>query len=333
VAKNVVVVGAGVVGLAAAFEMSRAGDTVTVLTADLPGSRQSIGLTRIFRLAHADGPLTDAAASSLELWEEWERLAGEPLLDRVGLLLTGDMSERDAHLKRYGGLERVAGRPHPLGVAHDVWWREPTGGASRAESTIRFLRSDLDVVLGEATSVDRRGVTLSSGDRVEADSVVVCAGPDTYSLLAVPEPPRKRSVRFSFPVREPLDLAAPCWIQRDDRLCEPFYAVMDGPDHYSVGLSEARSTELSEPEHIRDAHRRTLDVVKRALPGVRPIAERVISCEYSLHANAAEGSPSQEGWDLFEHDGVLGLTGPSLFKFAPFLGRLVVRHLDLLASA
>ena len=59
-----------------------------MLSADVPGSRQSTGLSRIFRLSHADADLTDAAAESLRLWEEWERLAGEPLLDRVGLLLT-----------------------------------------------------------------------------------------------------------------------------------------------------------------------------------------------------------------------------------------------------
>ena len=69
---EVVVVGAGVVGLAAAHELARAGHRATVVSADVPGSLQSRGLTRIFRLAHADGGLTDAAATSLGLWAEWE---------------------------------------------------------------------------------------------------------------------------------------------------------------------------------------------------------------------------------------------------------------------
>ncbi len=72
---EVIVVGAGVVGLAAAHELARAGHRVTVVSADVPGSRQSCGLTRIFRLAHADGALTDAAAASLGLWAEWEARA------------------------------------------------------------------------------------------------------------------------------------------------------------------------------------------------------------------------------------------------------------------
>ena len=33
----------------------------------------------------------------------------------------------------------------------------------------------------------------------------MCAGPDTYGLLGVPEPERMRSVRFSFALREPAD--------------------------------------------------------------------------------------------------------------------------------
>jgi sarcosine oxidase len=90
-----------------------------VLSAAVPGSGQSAGLSRIFRLAHADGPLTEAAARSLVLWEEWESLAGGVLLDRTGLLLTGDMSEREPHLRRFGGLEELSGAPHPLAVAHD----------------------------------------------------------------------------------------------------------------------------------------------------------------------------------------------------------------------
>jgi glycine/D-amino acid oxidase-like deaminating enzyme len=328
VASDVIVVGAGAVGLAAGFELSRAGYRVTVLSADMPGSRQSAGLSRIFRLSHADGMLTDAAARSLELWERWEQLAAEPLTDRVGLLLTGDMCDREVHLQRYGGLEHVSGARHPLAVARDQWYFESTGAVIRAEDTVRFLQSGLALVLGEAASVDSRGVTLTGGGRMDAERVVVCAGPETYRLLGLTEPERMRSVRFSFALREPLEFPAPCWIHRDQRLCEPFYAVMDGPDHYSVGLSEAASANIPAAEHIRDAHGRILDIVARVLPGVEPVAERVIACEFPLGPEGPHGSLAHDGWDMRQHNGVLGVTGPSLFKFAPLLGRLVVEQLD-----
>jgi sarcosine oxidase len=327
VVRDVLVVGAGVVGLAAAFELSRAGHRVRVLSADVPGARQSAGLSRIFRLSHADGTLTDAAVRSLELWEAWERLAGERLLDRVGLLLTGDMSDRDVHLRAYGGLRRLSGAAHPLAVAREEWSYEPTGAAIHAEDTVRLLQAGLDLELGEAASVDGRGVTLVGGGRIDAERVVVCAGPDTYRLLGLAEPPRMRSVRFSFALREGVESPAPCWIHRDDTLCEPFYAVMDGPDHYSVGLSDAASAEVPEAAHVRDAYRRILEIVARALPGVQPVAERVIACEFSARGDAARGAPAHDGWDMRAQSGALGVTGPSLFKFAPLLGRLVVEQL------
>lgn len=320
---DVVVVGAGVVGLASAYELSRAGYRVKVLSADVPGGRQSAGLSRIFRLAHADGELTDAAAQALGLWEEWESAAGAELLDRVGLLLTGDMSDREPHLRRHGGLQERSGAVHPLAVSHTRWLYERSGAAIRAEATIRFLQTELDVTLAEIGAVQRRGVTLSDGAHVAADQVVVCAGPETYRLMGLGEAGRLRSVRFSFALREPTDVPAPCWIQRDERLSEPFYAVPDGSDHYSVGLSQGAPVDVPEAVQIRDAHRRTVDIVRRVLPGVVPIAERLISCEYPTNPRGNGSALAHDGWDLQVHHGAIGITGPSLFKFAPFLGRIV----------
>jgi glycine/D-amino acid oxidase-like deaminating enzyme len=203
------------------------------------------------------------------------------------------------------------------------WAFEATGACTQAEATISFLQQGLDVVLGEVVSVERGRVTLAGGERIEGDRVVVCAGPDTYRLLGIDEPERLRSVRLSFALREPIDTAAPCWIQRDPELSEPFYAVMDGPDHYSVGLSEAQPAAMPEAEHVRSAHGRIVEIVGRLLPGLTPIAERVIACEFSLNPRAPRPALAHDGWDLREHDGVIGLAGPSLFKFAPLLGRLV----------
>ena len=328
---EVIVVGAGVVGLAAAHELAHAGHRVTVVSADVPGSRQSCGLTRIFRLAHADGVLTDAAAASLALWAEWEARAGRPLLDRVGLLLTGDMTDRESHLDRHGGVQRGSGPRHPLAVSLREWLFEPTGAVIRAEDTVRFLQDGLDLVLGEVVRADARGVTLAGGERLDAERVIVCAGPDTCRLLDLPEPERMRSVRFSFALREPLPAPAPCWINRDDGLCEPFYAVMDGPDHYSIGLSGGEPAGLAEAEHVRRAHPRIVSIAQRVFPGLHPVAERVIACEFPLRLRAAEPALAHDGWDLITHEGLVGLTGPALFKFAPSLGRLVVSYLDQVA--
>jgi hypothetical protein len=67
-------------------------------------------------------------------------------------------------------------------------------------------------------------------------------------------------------------------------------------------------------------------------PGLRPIAERAIACEFPLRTQAASQALAHDGWDVVEGDGVLGLTGPALFKFAPMLGRLLTRRLDRVAG-
>ena len=51
---DAIVVGAGVCGLAAAYELARRDRRVLVLEAEAVGAGQSAGLARIFRIAHAD---------------------------------------------------------------------------------------------------------------------------------------------------------------------------------------------------------------------------------------------------------------------------------------
>ena len=169
---------------------------------------------------------------------------------------------------------------------------------------------------------------------MDAERVIVCAGPTPIGLLGVPEPER---MRYSPASRLPsagapgADVPVPCWINRDERLCEPFYAVMDGPDHYSIGLSGGEPARLAEAEHVRRAHPRIVSIAERVFPGLRPVAERVVACEFPLRLAAPDPALAHDGWDLIEHDGVLGLTGPALFKFAPLLGQLVARRLARVA--
>ncbi len=99
---------------------------------------------------------------------------------------------------------------------------------------------------------------------------------------------------------------------------------MDGPDHYSVGLSQAAAVDVPEAMHVREAHQRILDIVRRVLPGLVPVAERAIACEYTTCPEGAHGPLVHDGWDVQERNGLLGVTGPSLFKFAPLLGREVL---------
>ena len=102
---------------------------------------------------------------------------------------------------------------------------------------------------------------------------------------------------------------------------------MDGPDHYSIGLSGGEPR-TGRGRACAPAHPRIVSIAKRVFPGLQPVPERVIACEFPLRSRALEPARAHDGWDLIEHDGVLGLTGPALFKFAPLLGQLAARRLD-----
>jgi len=85
---NVSVVGAGVMGLAAARAIAQRGHDVTVYEQfDLHHNRgSSHGASRIFRLSYTDEYWIRLAQRAYELWRELEREAGRELLALHGLL-------------------------------------------------------------------------------------------------------------------------------------------------------------------------------------------------------------------------------------------------------
>src|SRR6266566_2755568 len=85
---DVVVVGGGVMGLAAAWALRRAGREVLVLEQFRIGHTHgsSHGAGRIFRLAYDEPEWVRLAQEALGLWRELERESGEALLELTGLV-------------------------------------------------------------------------------------------------------------------------------------------------------------------------------------------------------------------------------------------------------
>jgi sarcosine oxidase len=196
---DVVVVGAGISGLAAAYELQRRGARVTVFDAEDVGAGQSAGLARIFRIAHTDPRLCALALEARERWRAWEaELGAGRLLGEEGLVLAGGadvLAGREARTpvetpaNRVEGWEaamRAAGAPvEPLSpdeirarlpfltYAWEAGICDPLAGSLR-------IRRALDAL---AARVDVRRETVTDVHAIEADAVLVCAGLGTQALV------------------------------------------------------------------------------------------------------------------------------------------------------
>jgi sarcosine oxidase len=219
-AVDVVVVGAGVMGCAAARAIARSGRDVLLLEQFEIGHRRgsSHGASRIFRYSYHDAAFVAMAMESLELWRELEAESGSPLLTTLGGLDLGPTLEAhvtalEAHGARFEMLSgREAARRFPafsFPPDEDVLY-QPDAGIVAAERAVRaFLASARasGARLEERARVRRLRVNsdrveLDLGGRaVEATVVVVTAGAWARGLLAgagidLPTRPSRETVAY-----------------------------------------------------------------------------------------------------------------------------------------
>jgi glycine/D-amino acid oxidase-like deaminating enzyme len=228
---RVIVVGAGIVGLSAAWALERAGhEPVLLERGPIPNPMAaSHDRHRLIRLAHSAGDgrnliIHDAYAAWDRLWAD----LGRSHYAETGMLLTA-RDPSDWAVACRAGFDRT-------GTPHEIWDREhlarrcpflalterdwglytARGGALFADRIVHDLAALLErrgVALrpgAEVAGVDqgRAAVTLAGGERLGADAVIVAAGGWTGKLLPALAPrlePRRAVVFYLLP---PADLAA-----------------------------------------------------------------------------------------------------------------------------
>ena len=315
---DVVVVGAGVVGLAAARELTRAGrDVVVCEQFELGHARgSSHGGSRIIRLSYPDPRWVRLAQESYPLWRELEAECGHALLELRGTLDLGDWEPNRAALAACGIASEVleAGeieRRFPIRVepgSRGLF--QADGGIVRADAAVAALAEGVEVRERhrvDAVAEDGNGVSAGG---LRARVAVVTAGAWAPRLADVDATPTVETVSY-FSGGEPV----PSVIDTTTG-ASAGYALASPDGTLKAGLHQSgRPADPDAPAAPdRELAARTAAWVERRFPGAGPTT-RAETCLYTAR---------EHDEFLLERRGrvVVGsaCSGHG-FKFAPVVGR------------
>jgi glycine/D-amino acid oxidase-like deaminating enzyme len=333
---DAIVVGAGICGLAAAYELARREQRVLVLDAEGVGGGQSAGLARIFRIAHSDPRLCALALEAQRGWRRWERELGLRLLGDEGLVAAGpERAESYAAAMEAAGaradpLDRaaIATRIALLDPAWDVGIFDPLAGSLRIRRALHALARAATVRRATVTGVDEDGtVHLEAGDAVGAAATLVCAGLGTGPLVAPigldVDVEATHHVRLTYRMRE--HAAAACLIAP-----EAYGLPVGSTGRFAIGMRDegdglplAGVDAASAAAAVRRQH---AGWVPRAFPGLEPEPVEEVRC-VSLAAGWLD--EAGDGFAAERSGPVIAFGASNVMKFGPLVGiRLAETVLD-----
>jgi sarcosine oxidase len=329
---EVVVVGAGLLGLATARALAREGHEVVLLEQAEVGHEASgsKGSCRIFRLGYDDAEWVSMAMRARGPWADLEDECGQQLLHPAPHLTFGEQlgEVRDAM--------RAAGAPHELLTEAEAAGRFPgvaIGGPALLEPESCVISADAALrALAAAVPDIRSGVTVTgmaddgrevtvrtTSGPVIAGVAVVCAGPWSASLLAgsqiaVPSQATMEQVGYLATGDAP-GPALPIFICHGPP--EPYGLPVPGAPLYKIGFHHSGpvtdpGAQDQEPDGALTD--RLTRLARQYLPGLNPELVRSERCVY-------DNSPDEDF--VVDRVGQIvigsGTSGHG-FKFGPLLG-------------
>ncbi len=333
---DVIVVGAGIIGLACAHSLLAAGLSVRLVERHLPGAGQSTRTGGGLRYWHGSETNIRLSEMSLSFWEQFGSITGiDPDYRQTGhLFLTSDKNRAD-QLTLQASLLRRLDVPHDLLDQGDFVERWPfldckgamsagyceTGGYldhHRAIAGYQRLVASLGGEINTGTRVDGLGVT---GDRVtsistsrgefEADWIINAAGPDAGAVarmagVTIPFVSRRHELLIIQPAR-PVPDETPWLIDMDEQV----HLRPDGQGRALVGGFLGRDDEAD-----------PVDYDTRACADWSRRVRRTVASSFGLTEPDANVI---EGWaGLYpgtpDYQPVLEITRPGLITAAGFSG-------------
>jgi sarcosine oxidase len=335
---DVVVVGSGIMGSAAAWRLAARGRSVTVLEQFARGHAHgsSHGGSRIFRYAYPDPEYVALARRARPLWSELESETGTRLIDVTGGVDHGAPSAvaaiADALTATGVPFERwtadEAGARFPgLRFDGDVCY-QPEAGRCRAADALDALARvaishgaewrEHERVVAIEPQGDGVRVRTETGE-IDASFVVVAAGAWVGDLVGLAPLRVSREHYVHLRPRDD-DVRWPSFIHYRDPVAAygletPGEGIKLGEHH--AGAALASPTEPLDEPVAAAATTRLLDYARDWIPGVEPVAVSQATCLYTSTPN---------------EDFVIDRVGPVVvcspcsghgFKFAPLVGELV----------
>jgi sarcosine oxidase len=295
----IIVIGAGVCGLAAAYELSRRGQRAIVLERGEPFAEQSAGLGRIFRIAHRHPALCALALEARAGWQRWEAdLGAGRLLGSEGFIAAGPRDDTAAAMEQTGAafcwLDRreITGRIPFVAAPWEAGLLDPLGGSLRIRRALAALARRVDIRRGEAVSVTDDGfVTLADGTVVRGDRVLICAGVQTPALFGPLGAEFAPHTRFTY---EGVDATGA--------------ACLSAPEGYGLPLGSTGRWAFG--QEFPDAA-----TVRALFPSLSPVGQ--VDC---VTVRARWLDAGGDGWTAARRGRVVALVGSNLMKFGPLLG-------------
>jgi sarcosine oxidase len=330
--RDVAIIGAGLLGLAAGRALTARGHDVVVLEqAEIGHSASgSKGSCRIFRLGYPDPEYVIAARRAAELWRDLEAESGRSILLPTPQLTFG------AGLRPVHDAMAAAGAPCELLTAAAAAERFPAvhvGGPALLEPESCVIAADaaLDALAADVPEI-RTGVRVlrltddghhvsvrTSTGAVTARTAVITAGPWSGALLAplgvaLPGRPTLEQIAYLRPAG-PAAEVPPIFICHADRA--PYGLPVPASPLYKIGIHPSGpATDPDAQDHSADGYLlgKLSEVAARYLPGYDPEPVATERCIYDT-------SPDEDFVvDRIGNVVVGSGTSGHGFKFGPLFG-------------